>query len=502
MKKEKNSNKEKSLNTNKLLQIIKKKWLINTSKTVLLITIIIALFIAITILMQKLELIPIDLTKEKLYTLTQESKDKIKDIQDEVNIYFIGYSEDNPILDLARQYSKANSKINVEAVTSTARPDLVEKYGIENGSEGIIIENENKYKVLSSSDLYTYDTATYETINISEEKLTSAIQSVTTDKIPKVYFLSGYTNFRLDSGMYFLNLYLENEINDVNTIDLLTTNKVPQDCDTLVIATPKQDFDDITTNAIIEYINLGGNILWLNAASQESQNYSNVNKILAIYGVNPFNKGIIRETDSSKMISGSPDLILPDIEFSDITSKLNTSEGVIFINATKINLVDENALEELNVKKTELVNSSSNSYYRTNFNISTNSMVEGEEKGPFLVGALLEKTISKTNEESQESHIKSKLVIFGENYFVSDYQLTQSSQYGMIQYRQNKDLVLNSIAYLTDRQEDITIRKTMTAVSYTATEMENRIIFAIIIIIPILIIITGIIVWRYRIRKK
>ena len=76
------------------------------------------------------------------------------------------------------------------------------------------------------------------------------------------------------------------------------------------------------------------------------------------------------------------------------------------------------------------------------------------------------------------------------------------TQTPMIAYRQNKDLVLNSIAYLADREEDITVRKSTGAVTYTATEQENKIILAIITFVPLLIIVIGIIVWANRRRKK
>lgn len=72
----------------------------------------------------------------------------------------------------------------------------------------------------------------------------------------------------------------------------------------------------------------------------------------------------------------------------------------------------------------------------------------------------------------------------------------------MVAYRQNKDLVLNSIAYLSDREEDITVRKSTGTITYTATEQENRIILAIITGVPLLIIITGIVVSIKRKRKK
>lgn len=492
----------KEKNDNKFLEVIKKKWLIDGSKTFLLIAIILFIAVAINIGMQKWDLTPIDLSQDKLYTLTQESKGKVENITKEVHIYFVGFSEDDTTLDLARQYNKVNDKIIAEAVDANNRPDLVGKYGIESGNQGIIVECGTMYKVLTSTDLVTYDTTTYETINIAEQKLTAAIQAVTTDEIPKVYFLTGYSSFSLQSGMQYLNMYLQNEINEVVTVDLLTTGKVPDDCDTLVITTPEKDFDEVTTNAIIEYIHSGRDILWMNAAIAVENNYPNVNKILALYGINPFGAGIIRETDTSKMVSGAPDLIMPEIKQHAITKDLYNAQGVIFINATKINIMETEKLEELKVEKTELITASEKSYFRTDYKINSDTPIEGEEKGPFLMGAELRKTIQSKNEENGEKETISKLVIYGENYFVSDAQLTSNSQTPVVQYRQNKDLVLNAIAYLADRQEDITVRKSTGSVTYTATQQQNNIILMTIFGIPVLIVITGIIVWIRRKRRK
>lgn len=500
--KKQKAKKEKSEKPNKFIETIKKKWLINGSKTILLVAIILAFFIGVTVLMQKLDLTPIDLTEDKLFTLTEESKEQVKNIDKNINIYFVSYSEDDSTLDLAKQYTKANEKIKVEAVTATSRPDLVEKYGIETSSQGIIVESGSQYKVLASSDLYTYDYTTYESINVAEEKLTAAIKSVSVEELPKVYFLSGYSSFSLNSGMQYLNMYLQNEVNEVKILDILSEGKVPEDCNTLVIVSPEKDFDDIATNAIIDYINKGGNILWLNAAMAQNINLDNVNKIIAMYGVKPFEVGIIRETDSSKMVANSPDLIMPEIQYADATNKLYDSEGVIFINATKINVASDEELETLNVTKTELIKTSENAYFRTNFENSANAAQAGEEQTSFLVGAQFDKKISEANEETGEKEVTSKLIIYGENYFASDYQLTQSTYTPMVAYRQNKDLVLNSIAYLSDREEDITVRKSTGAVTYTATEQENRIILAIITIVPLLIIVVGIVVWVRRKRKK
>lgn len=492
---------KKEKQPNKFIEIIKKKWLVDGTKTFLLVAIIIAVFIGINILMQKLELTPLDFTQEKLYTLTDESKERVKDIDKDVNIYFIGYTDDNTTVDLAKQYKKANEKIIAEAVDINSRPDLANKYGIESGTEGIIVECGEKSKVLTASDLVTYDMTTYETISIAEEKLTSSIVSVTSEKVPKVYFLQGYSEFSLNQNMNYLNMFLGNEINETNTLDILAVGKVPDDCDTLVITTPNKDFDDVATKAITDYIQSGRNILWLNSAVTTNTDMPNVNQILATYGIKPFEVGIIRETDTSKMVTNSPDLIIPEIQYSTVTKDIYNTTGVILINATKIN-IDVDQLEELNVEETDLLIASENSYFRTNFNNQADARSEGEEEGTFVVGALLEKTIKEANEETGENAVTSKLAIYGENYFITDYQLSQNSQYGAIQLAYNKDLLLNSIAYLVDREEDITARKSTGTVIYTATETQDTIIRIIIFAVPIMIIIVGIIVWQVRRRKK
>ena len=494
-------NKEKKTTPSKFIEIIKKKWLVDTSKTFLLMAIIVAIFIGINVLMQNWNPTPIDFSQEKLYTLTDESKEKVKNIDKDVNIYFVGYTDEDNNLELAKQYKKANEKITAEAVEANNRPDLVEKYGIENGTQGIIVECGEKSKVLSANDLVTYDTSTSETISIAEEKLTSSIISVTSPKVPKVYFLQGYSEYSLSKNMNFLKMFLSNEINEVDTLDVLSTGKIPDDCDTLVITTPSKDFDDVATNAIIDYINSGRNILWLNSALTTSKDMPNVNKVLAMYGVNPFEVGVIRETNASKMVTNSPDLIIPEVQSSKVTKDIYNTTGVIFVNATKIN-VNEDNLSELKVSKTDLALASKDSYFRTDFNAKSNAALEDEEKGTFIVGAELDKTLKEKNEETGESAITSKMIIFGENYFITDYPLNQNSQYGAIQLAYNKDLVLNSIAYLADREEDITARKSTGTVKYTATEEQDTIIKVIIFAVPIVIIVVGIVVWQIRRRKK
>lgn len=501
MSKKEKIKKEKIENENKFISIIKKKWLKEGITTLALVSIILAAFICLNVFMQNLDLTPIDLSQEKLYSLTDESKDKVKNIDKDINIYFVEYLEDEPNVSLAKQYHNVNDKIKTEVVKAESRPDLVQKYGIQTGSQGIIIECGEKSKVLKDDDLYTYDIKTYETISIAEEKLTSSILSVSSNKIPKIYFLEGYSAYSLSQQMNYLGIYLANEVNEIKQLNILSTGKVPDDCDTLIICSPQKDFDDMATNSIIEYINSGRNILWLNSAVTKAQDFPNVNKILAMYGVKPFEVGMILETDEEKMLAQTPYIIFPDVNYSTITKNIYNTEGVIFINATKINIMNDEELSNLKVSKSELINASENSFFRKDFSIQTPAKMPSDEQGGFTVGAELVKTIKEANEEQKTGAVKSKMIIFGDNNFITDYPIGNGNN-SVFRLAKNKDLILNSMAYLVDREEDITARKNTGTVVYTATEQQDTIIKIVIFTIPSLIILAGIIVWVVRRRRK
>lgn len=487
----KNTNKEK-LGT-RFINTIKKRWLISGTNTLLLIAILVAIVILINSVVKSLELTPIDCTSNKEYTLTKESKERVSKIQNDVNIYFVGYEDSATQVSLAKQYNKANNKLNIEVIDTNQRTDIASKYNVTNDSKAIIVENGEKSKTLYSDDLYTYDSS-YQTIDLTEEKITSAILNVTSEKIANVYFLSGYSDYSLDysGGMYYLSSYLKDEVLNYQTLDMLVKGSIPDDCDTLVITTPNKDFDELTTNEITKYINNGGKILWLNSSYAESKDLPNVNKILALYGIEPFEVGYIYETDSSRKALGYESCIVEDLGSTDIAKKLT---DVVLLNATKIN-VNADELSNLNVEQQVIISTPSTSYFRKNIS-NTSSSSDMDEQGGFTVGGIYTKKISSETEEKE-----SKLVIFGDNNFISDIQLTSQTN-PMVFLANNKDLMLNSIAYLTNNDQDITIRKDYTKSSdFTPTDSQKLTIVRIIFMVPIAIILLGFIVWQARRRKK
>ena len=65
----------------KTVEILKKKWLRETSLTLILVAIIITIYFEINALVNKANVPDLDLTKSQIYSLSEETKDKIKDIR-------------------------------------------------------------------------------------------------------------------------------------------------------------------------------------------------------------------------------------------------------------------------------------------------------------------------------------------------------------------------------------------------------------------------------------
>lgn len=493
MKKEKQEGMEKKT-FQKIGTTLKKKWLINGTKTIILVAIVIAIYIGINILLEKVVLPEVDCTENKIYSLSQESKDKLGNIENDINITLINYSNYVSVIKFTERYQELNSHIKIEKVDDlSARADLMQKYSLNATDSLIIIKSGENEKTLRDSDLYTYDYSTYDQIDITEEAITNAIIDVITEEKPKIYFMSNHVMY---SAQYFTTVMeaMEKEANEVETLDILANGGIPEDCDTLVISTLKEDLTEQEKDKIIDYIKNGGELLLLTGPNINNVDLTNFQKVLDEYGIT-IEKGVIFEGSNANMVSGYPDFMIEKTESTSLTQKLNMTMSLCLVDAAKITF-NEEKLEELKVEKEVLATTTDKAFVRTNLtqNSPTKTAEDGEQEA-CTVAAIATKTI----EEGKTS----KLIIYANELFAMDMPV-QINGYTMatIDLYNNKDLILNSVSYLNERENTMTIRKNYDTVKYTVTEQQNIIIMTIIFVLPVAIIVAGIIVWQVRRRKK
>lgn len=479
----------------KLIEIIKKKWLRDTAKTTLLIVLLFVAFIGINMAVQKIEFQDIDVTANKLFTLSEESKKQVKGVDKKVTIHLIGFSEETALVDLAKQYTKQNGNIVCDIIEDIQdRVDLKNKYSITDETQVIIIETEENNKILTPDELYSYDYTTYQQMDLSEQKLTNAIVDLTLANKPKIYFLTGHNEYGLSTHLQVLNAYLVNEVNEVETLNLLVKDAVPEDASLLVIANPTQDFSEREVEIITNYINIGGNILWMKDAEGLGNTYPNMQKILDLYGAK-INDGVILEQDSDRIALQTPNYIIPNITSTKATKDIATDGGILLMNAGRLAIADDETLETLKVTNETILTTSKQALFRTDLSNGTTTKSSSDEEGTWTVATKLTKQI--------EENRNSTLYVIANTLFVTDYTITVgSNQQYAIGFSNNRDYILNTIAELTNREDSISIRKDTGVVTYTATEKQDIIIKVIIFGMPTLIILAGIIIWQIRRRKK
>ena len=481
----------------KIVEIIKKKWLRDTFLTILLIAIIVAIYFAINIGIKNMNLEDIDLTTDKIYSISEATETKLKNLDKEVTIELINLKGYQYLIDFSNKYTNVNSNIKVEEITDlSSRPDLMNKYGLETTDSLIIVKSGERETLLSIYDLYTYDYTTYEQIDLTEEKITNAIIEVTIENKPVVYFLTGHNGYS-DSYFQLIKQDITAESNEVKSLNILVTGSVPEDCNCLVITTLKEDLTEMEADKIIEYSNNGGKILLLADPNVLGVDLTNFNRVLDLYGFS-IADGILIEQDTSKMIYGAPEFIISEIEAnSPISGNSKMNLSVCVIDASKIEFKDADRLNELKVTYSPLAKVSKSAFFRTNLLLtSLDRATSDTDAANAIVGALVTRQLDENK--------KAEMIVFSNGVFATNEQIKITDTYMVYADKlcNNDDVVLNSVSYLTERTDTITIRKDADSVSYNVTESQHGIIMAIIFLVPVIVIVVGIVVWQVRRRKK
>ena len=479
----------------KIIEIIKKKWLKDTFLTILLIAIIFAIYFVINFGVEKLNVEDIDLTSDKIYSISEETKTKLKDLDKDVQIQLINLTNYTYLNDFTNKYTQLNSHITVEKIEDiSARKDLMDEYQLEQTDSLIVIKSGDRKTALTTSDLYTYDYATYEQIDITEEAITNAIIGVTIENKPKVYYLTGHEELSIGNFQLFLQ-EVEKEANEVDTLNILTAGSVPEDCDCLIITTLKTDLTEMEKDRIIEYANNGGKILLLADSDVLGNETPNFDAILDLYGFR-ISKGIILEQDTSKMVYGSPEFVISEIE-GVINQNVKMNMSICAIDTGRVEFKDEETLSNLGVTYTTIAKTSNSAFLRTDLSLqSLEKTKQDEDANESIIGALVTRKL--------EDDKTAEMIVYANSIFVTNQQVSMNSSYAIYANKlcNNDDVAINSVAYLTKRTDTITIRKNSDSITYTPTQTQHNIVVAIIFLVPVAIIILGIVVWQIRRRKR
>ncbi len=431
-----------------------------------------------------------DITSQKLYSLTSDTKNYIKGLTKDVDIYVISSKDeqDDAINKSLEMYADMSSHINVEYKDPTVYPTFYKEYSSSMTKKSIVVVCGEKSKVINYSDMYEYnvDYTTYTQTTTGydgEGRLTSAISYVTTDDMPVIYQVKGHDEVELEDTFTDAVEKLNMEVKSLN---LMENDAVPEDAECITILAPSSDFSEDDANKVIDYINGGGKVILSTAYTDKE--LPNFDKILSALGItNTY--AMIAEGNSSNYYQ-SPFFTLPTVQSSDYTSAVSSSKYIFSPYSVALTFDTDNT----DYTYTKLLETSDAAYAKKNVSQMTDyTKTDSDITGPFTEGMLVEKNISGSEDT------KATVAVFASSY------LFTSSADSMVSGN-NLSLfsgLLGKLVSTDDNAAAFTIPvKEYTLAQMTIPSKSVVIIGALVtVIIPLALLITGLVIWLKRRRR-
>lgn len=452
--------------------------------TCLLIVAIIIVNILVGAIASKVNL-KIDLTKDSILSFSDATKDTLKQLDENINVYsLIPEDESNSIINQLREivekYSKMSDKINYQVIDTERNPEFMQKYASagENISiYSVIFESDKRHKIVDLNDAISFNSSTNVIEYISAEKLfTSAIMYVTSDKTTKIGVVEGHGE--MASASYFDGL-LKEEGYIVESVNLITGD-IPEDINVLIVTMPEKDYDSAEIEKIDNYLDKGNSIQVLMQPSDV--HLENLYDYLKDWGVE-FKPGYIAETNKNNYYQNQLFLI-PEMEENDVTA--NLINGNLMLLYPQCVGIKPNTSPY--IKETILLTSTDKAIVKSDINEVISDSVISAGDNDFVEKSNLAVILEKQIDEEHTS----KMFVSGSVLFIQQSIITSNFA--------NNDFYLNTIASITDNDSNIYIRaKDVSTPFITISALMVLAYGALtVIIIPLVLLISGLVIWMRR----
>ncbi len=427
-----------------------------------------------------------DTSRQQLFTLSEQTKGIVSNLQKEVTVYFIARngSEDTYISQLLEKYDSLSKNLTVVLKDPDLYPNFAQQYTDSYTEGSLVVVCGDRYRYVDYNDIYVLDYTSYyyygteDWTFYGEQELTSAIDFVTSDYTPKIYLLTGHGEASL--GDTFTSA-ISTENMEAAELSLLTVDAVPEDADVVMIYGPQSDISSDEKEMLEAYLAAGGSLMLLSDLPEEGS-FSNLSALMAAYGVTAA-EGIVLEGNRNYYYQ-LPYYLLPDQNSHAITDPLIDCGYYVLIGAAQ-GLTDGDIPDGVTV--TELLTTSGDSFSKVaGYNLTTYEKEDGDISGPFSVASL----ISDSNSGSNLIWVTASTLLD---------ETINAAVSGS-----NQDLFLNMLEYLIDPDSSsISIRaKTLTDEYLTMDSATSNTLAVLLIgVLPVGYIAIGITVWYRRKRR-
>lgn len=332
--------------------------------TIAFIAIVVIFNIIFTALAQKY-MWYIDMTEQQLFTLSDEAKEIMSDITNEVNIYFA--SEPDVLMTgsnasymkfiytTALQLEEEFKNVHVECVDVLKNPSFFREFyqtaATDIDTDSVVIESGGEVRVFKAQAFFSFnDVSDPSTVwaYFGENKMLSGIMQVTQTNSPVVAFTTEHGE-DLGGALYLMQLFADNgfTVQPVN----LAQEDLSADCRILVIFDPIYDFigaeaEDQSHNEVEKIDKLLDSYaaVLVFESPENVDNLTNLNELLEEWGISYTGGATIRDTDHAMSVDGysiiaeyQKDTLGASI-YSDLNN-LSTPPKTIIRKASPINIL-------------------------------------------------------------------------------------------------------------------------------------------------------------------
>jgi ABC-type uncharacterized transport system involved in gliding motility auxiliary subunit len=426
-----------------------------------------------------------DLTSVKRFTLSDQTTKVIDRLEGPLKAYafFSKQQDSSGITALFGQYQYLYKDFDFEIIDPDLNPAMVEEMGVTEYGEIYISYGGETEKVKSAT----------------EEGLTNTLIKMLQTEVKTVYFITGHgerspQDFD-NAGYDQIKRAIESENYKVEEILLFRQDKIPEDAAVIIAAGPKSDYDVVEIDMLDEYISEGGRLLFLIDPDDGKNRYNNIVAFLERYGIVIGNDIIIDPL--SRVLSG--DYFMPVINSYTYNPITKDFKLATFLRMVRSVSTKDDPGERIFARI--VANTGESSWAETNLDeLATGkaNLDEGVDiEGPVPVMAYATISPETESEEEESAQFEERkpedavIAVVGDSDFVSN---------AMFQTQGNKDLFLNTVNFLADRGELISIRpKQQESVYLTLTAQQGRLAFFVsVILIPLFSIAVGIYVTIQR----
>ena len=243
-----------------------------TALSVVFIAIVVALNLLVSALTDRFPSLDIDLTAQKVNSLSDQALEIAKNVDREVTIYLIGTQEGyeqnqiyssyvqrgmqySQVSSLVKRLVEANPLISMEYVDPDTNPEFISQYESDSLATGkVLVESDLRHTVLTVNDLFIINQETGSTINSKvDSALAGALELVNMDTVPVMSIITGHGEMLSTSNMAAFVDNMEQNNFQVEEVDILT-QEIPENTQVLMIATPTTDFSTEEIDKIRAYL--------------------------------------------------------------------------------------------------------------------------------------------------------------------------------------------------------------------------------------------------------